>query len=79
LQCNVKKIKRKLMAIAAGLINHNWMQCGIGATEERSCDDSGTAIKAAPIEISRRITLSAAAPLADRQRCRHMDKYLAFE
>ena len=49
LQCNVKKIKRKLMAIAAGLINHNSMQCGIGVTEERSCDDSGTAIKA-PIE-----------------------------
>jgi hypothetical protein len=42
LQCNEEKIKRKLMAIATGLINDNAMQCGIRATEERSRDDSGT-------------------------------------
>jgi hypothetical protein len=49
LQCNEEKIKRKLMAIATGLINDNAMQCGSEATDERSCDDRGTTIKAAMI------------------------------
>jgi hypothetical protein len=45
-----KKNQAKINGNCCRIDNHNSMQCGTGATEERSRDDSGTTIKAATIE-----------------------------